>query len=149
LNAVATVYDAPNIALIITIIKTIIPLHITKFNFAINITFGTDHYQFYNNGCRFMEDLVMLKTVIVACVGLLIFSEAKADYQVPLKQEIKTTFCTNIEGQTTMLMDTYNSNENKVDRGNEEVRNEIVRIRSIGLTNLNFMANIWVAFCNK
>ena len=96
-----------------------------------------------------MEDLVMLKTVIVACVGLLIFSEAKADYQAPLKQEIKTTFCKNIEGQTTMLMNTYNSNENSVDRGNEEVRNEIVRIRSIGLTNLNFMANIWEAFCNK
>ena len=88
-------------------------------------------------------------TVIVACVGLLIFSEAKADYQAPLKQDIKTTFCKNIEGQTTMLMNTYNSNENSVDGGNEEVRNEIVRIRSIGLTNLNFMANIWVAFCNK
>ena len=88
-------------------------------------------------------------TVIVACVGLLIFSEAKADYQAPLKQEIKTTFCKNIEGQTTMLMNTYNSNEISVDGGNEEVRNEIVRIRSIGLTNLNFMANIWVAFCNK
>ena len=110
---------------------------------------STDHYHSYNNGCRFMEDLVMLKTVIVACVGLLIFSEAKADYQAPLKQEIKTTFCKNIEGQTTMLMNTYNSNENSVDGGNEEVRNEIVRIRSIGLTSLNFMANIWVAFCNK
>ena len=41
----------------------------------------------------------MLKTVIVACVGLLIFSEAKADYQAPLKQDIKTTFCKNIEGK--------------------------------------------------
>ena len=29
-------------------------------------------------------------TVIVACVGLLIFSEAKAEYQASLKQEIKT-----------------------------------------------------------
>ena len=122
---------------------------IPKFDFASTFTFRADHYYSYNNGCRFMEDLVMLKTVIVAYVGLLIFSEAKADYQAPLKQEIKTTFCKNIEGQTTMLMNTYNSNENSVDGGNEEVRNEIVRIRSIGLTNLNFMANIWVAFCNK
>jgi len=96
-----------------------------------------------------MEDLMMLKTVIVACVGLLIISEAAANYQAPLKQEIKKEFCNNIEGQTTMLMKTYNSNENNVDGGNDEVRIEIVRIRSIGLTNLNFMANIWLAFCNK
>ena len=91
----------------------------------------------------------MSKTVIVACVGLLIFSEAKAASQVSLKQEIETKFCKNIEVQTSLLMNTYNDNENSVDGGNEEVRNEIVRIRSIGLTNLNFMANIWVAFCNK
>ena len=91
----------------------------------------------------------MLKTVMIACIGLLIFSEAKAEYQAPPKQEIKTNFCKIVEGQTTMLMNTYNSNENSVDGGNEEVTNEIIRIRNIGLTNLNFMANIWVAFCNK
>ena len=91
----------------------------------------------------------MLKTVILACIGLLIFSEAKAASKISLKQEIETKFCKNIEVQTSLLMNTYNDNENSVDGGNEEVRNEIVRIRSIGLTNLNFMANIWVAFCNK
>ncbi len=90
-----------------------------------------------------------MKAVIIACLGLLIFSETKADYKAPDKQEIEKKFCRTIKGQTTMLMNTYNSNEEEIDRGNQEVRNEGVRIRSISLTNLNFMANIWVAFCKK
>jgi len=90
-----------------------------------------------------------MKAITIICLGLLIFSEAKADYKEPYKQEIRKKFCRNIEGQTTMLMNTYNSNEEEFDRGNQEVKNESVRIRSIGLTNLNFMANIWVAFCKN
>ena len=75
--------------------------------------------------------------------------EARADYNTSDSQEIRKTFCKNIKEQTTKLMNTYNSNEEEVSRGGEEARNEGVRIRSIGLTNLNFMANIWVAFCKK
>ena len=90
-----------------------------------------------------------MKAIIIICVGLLIVSEAKANYSSPLKQEIKKNFCRNIEGQTTMLMNTYNSNEEEVIKGNQQIKNQGVRIRSIGLTNLNFMANIWVAFCKN
>ena len=76
-------------------------------------------------------------------------NEARADFETNNNQEIRKTFCKNIKEQTTKLMNTYNSNEEEVSRGGEEARNEGVRIRSIGLTNLNFMANIWVAFCKK
>ena len=90
-----------------------------------------------------------MKAIIIVCLGLLIFSEVMADYKAPYKQEIQKKFCKNIEGQTTMLMNTYNSNEEEFDKGNQDMKNEGLRIRSIGLTNLNFMANIWVAFCKK
>ena len=90
-----------------------------------------------------------MKTIIITCLGLLIFSEARADYRSLDKQEIKEKFCRNIVGQTTMLMKTYNSNEEEINKGNQEINNHGVRIRSIGLTNLNFMANIWVAFCKN
>jgi len=90
-----------------------------------------------------------MKTIIITCLGLLIFSEARADYRLPNKQEIKGKFCRNIVGQTTMLMKTYNSNEEEFNKDNQETNNHSIRIRSIGLTNLNFMANIWLAFCKN
>ena len=90
--------------------------------------------------------------IIAATVSYLIpfvLNEARADFKTTDNQEIRKAFCKNIKEQTTKLMNTYNSNEEEVLRGSEEARNEVVRIRSIGLTNLNFMANIWVAFCKK
>ena len=79
----------------------------------------------------------------------IVLNEARADFKTTDNQEIRKTFCKNIKEQTTKLMNTYNFNEEEVLRCGEEARNEGVRIRSIGLTNLNFMANIWVAFCKK
>ena len=90
--------------------------------------------------------------IIAATVSYLIpfvLNKARADFKTTDNQEIRKAFCKNIKEQTTKLMNTYNSNEEEVSRGGEEARNEGVRIRSIGLTNLNFMANIWVAFCKK
>jgi len=91
----------------------------------------------------------LIVTVIVSCLIPILFHEARADHNATNNQEIRKTFCNNIREQTTKLMNTYNSNEEEVSRGGEEARNEGIRIRSIGLTNLNFMANIWVAFCKK
>ena len=90
-----------------------------------------------------------MKTLIMIFLGLLISNEIRADYKSTNDTEVKKKFCKNIGRQASMLMATYNSNEKEVDRGDHEATNEEVQIRSISLTNLNFMANIWVAFCQK
>ena len=90
-----------------------------------------------------------MKTLIMIFLGLLISNEIRADYKSTYDTGVKKKFCKNIGRQASMLMATYNSNEKEVDRGDQEATNEEVRIRSISLTNLNFMANIWVAFCQK
>ena len=87
--------------------------------------------------------------VIASYLIPIISYEARADYSASDSREIRGIFCKNIKEQTNKLMNTYNSNEKEVSKGGKEARNEGVRIRSIGLTNLNFMANIWVAFCKK
>lgn len=90
-----------------------------------------------------------MKAITIVCLGLLIFSKASAEFREPFEKDIKSKFCKNIEAQTTMLMNTYNSNEEQIIIGDSGSNNESVRIRSISLTNLNFMANIWSAFCGK
>ena len=90
-----------------------------------------------------------MKILFMILLGLLISNEIRADYKSTYDTEGKKKFCKNIGRQAAMLMTTYNSNEEEVDRGDQGATSEGVRIRSISLTNLNFMANIWVAFCQK
>ena len=90
-----------------------------------------------------------MKTLIMILFGVLISNEIRADYKSTYDSEVKQKFCKNIGRQTFMLMTTYNSNEEEVDKGDQKATIEGARIRSISLTNLNFMANIWIAFCRK